>query len=573
MWRNGGRCVPGPSAAFTPRLKGDRRTVGDVSGTAPIMLHREASSQAMNQRMPWPEVGGSRLHNSADQHSDGQRIGILLRRGGSVILASVALSLAVATIHIVNSPSIYVASTQVLYDPHQQGAAQSERDYVQYTIDTAQLESQIQVLKSEEISRTVISAHALRSDSEFSHPAPSLLGRLRSLVVGDSVQPDDPAIADARTDAVTAAIFDQSYDVRRVGQSYVLLVTFRSLYPEKAARLANAVTAAYVARQLTAKVFNAERAGFLQAPLQDLNKELESAREAIKTGVLQPGAFPSANVQILNTGRVPLARAAPQVPLILAFSTALGLLLGTAAVIAWQRLNRCLVTPGQAQQALGLACLGELPTWSRWTSRRLKLWADDPSIPYIRKTKNVRAALEIALPIENRTQCIGILSARRREGRSLLAAHLARAFAANGETTLLIDGDLSSAALTLAFAPATEAGEAFSTGTSSARERGLRDVSGFNFLSAATQRLRAPNSSLGNSLRSIVEAERSQHHRIIVDLPPLSDFPDSWDALNVFDSIVVVILSGSTPQADVEQVLDSCRLVHTSIAGVVMNSK
>lgn len=70
--------------------------------------------------------------------------------------------------------------------------------------------------------------------------------------------------------------------MRRVGLTYVILISFRSFDPELAAQIANAVANAYIDDQLEAKYQSARRAGtWLLARLRDLREQASTAERTV----------------------------------------------------------------------------------------------------------------------------------------------------------------------------------------------------------------------------------------------------------------------------------------------------
>ena len=76
--------------------------------------------------------------------------------------------------------------------------------------------------------------------------------------------------------------FESRLNVRRVGLTYVILISFRSFNADRAAEVANAVAEAYVNDQLEAKYQSAKRAStWLQARLRELREQASAAELAV----------------------------------------------------------------------------------------------------------------------------------------------------------------------------------------------------------------------------------------------------------------------------------------------------
>ena len=121
--------------------------------------------------------------------------------------------------------------------------------------DSAAVESQAEILKSEKIALAVIEKLHLTEDPDFVKP-----GRLADLfakLVGSVPRPQ----SQSETTRRVAETFARRLDVKRVGLSYIIEVGFSASDPKRAAQIANAVADAYMADQLGGKSEGASRAG------------------------------------------------------------------------------------------------------------------------------------------------------------------------------------------------------------------------------------------------------------------------------------------------------------------------
>jgi succinoglycan biosynthesis transport protein ExoP len=145
--------------------------------------------------------------------------------------------------------------------------------------DASWIESQIGVLKSQGVAAYVVKQLRLADDPDFVQSAPDWLDEVRARLFGRQVPPppSDTAKAAAAVDALRSQL-----DVRRVGQSYMMNIEFRSANPDQAAKIANAMVDAYIYDQLNAKYLSNRRAGdWLQERLQNLREQAASAERAV----------------------------------------------------------------------------------------------------------------------------------------------------------------------------------------------------------------------------------------------------------------------------------------------------
>ena len=148
------------------------------------------------------------------------------------------------------------------------------------SIDSGLVESEVEMLKSENVSLAVIKKLNLVDDPEFSgrigSPFQMLLGMISGLFSRDA-----PKSEYERTRRA-AAVFADRLTVKRIGLSYIIQIGFLSLDPKRAADIADAVANAYIVDQLQAQFQVARQAGvWLQDRLRELREQATAAERAV----------------------------------------------------------------------------------------------------------------------------------------------------------------------------------------------------------------------------------------------------------------------------------------------------
>jgi succinoglycan biosynthesis transport protein ExoP len=185
----------------------------------------------------------------------------ILRRNLWIIIASVVLSAAIGAGYVLTTPTTFVASAQVLIEPQRPQLFWQEPGMLDLTIDNAQVESQVEILRSDRMT-SVIRDLELTNDPEF--------------------YGEEKPSSESNQLRVAIAAFNQKLSVRRLGQSYVIEIAFRSEDPAKAALVANAVADAYIRDQLEAKSFAARRGSvWLEERIAELRVKLGAAASAV----------------------------------------------------------------------------------------------------------------------------------------------------------------------------------------------------------------------------------------------------------------------------------------------------
>ena len=147
-------------------------------------------------------------------------------------------------------------------------------------VDAGIVQTEVEILKSPKISLSVINELRLTEDPEFVSGGSGPLSVLRKLIFG-APETNEAASEDQLTRRVLAA-FDSRRIVSRVGTTYVMEIGFRSLDPEKSAKISNAIASAYIADQLDAKYQATRRATiWLQDRIKELRSQVSAADRAV----------------------------------------------------------------------------------------------------------------------------------------------------------------------------------------------------------------------------------------------------------------------------------------------------
>lgn len=356
----------------------------------------------------------------------------IMRRRWRILFAAVALAVALAVLYVVSTPPEFTATAALIPDTKDQ--LQSPAEVSQNVIvDQGLVESQVETLKSEKIAIAVIDKLGLWHDSEFADSDGSYVSRGLS-ALKNAVSFGEPKQSSMEEVKRRRAIlrFKQKLSVGRVRRSYIIEISFSSLDPNKAARIANEVPEAYIQDQLGAKFFKAERTkAWMHQHIQELRNQADEAAQAVgqfklrgaiiarndsTTGqrddaasgrgatdesrrletaaeekksvydnlvnrynrVLQfveQHSFPVTEARVLTEAMPPLAKGYPQTTLILAVALFAGGMLGIAGALTREYFDRSLHTPEQIERELGLKCLGFLPALPRRSGGRWGLRA------------------------------------------------------------------------------------------------------------------------------------------------------------------------------------------------------
>lgn len=273
------------------------------------------------------QTDGARLPSTMQMQSDRQdgagigeliKLGLVfVRRQYLVIIFTTVLASVASLIYLRLVPPAYTAQVQVLFENPRAQFLQKQSLLSEPVVDVTQIETQLQIIKSQATAAAVINQLKLANHPDFkeSRPLPSwLLGWLRRW------RSNPPAAAQSaapeQLSEVTIAGFLDRLSAGRVGYSHVIEINFTSSDPALAAEIANAIAKAYINDQLEAK-FEASRTAtsWLRERLRNLGEEALTAERAVdayksQNNIVSPGGKPIDEQQIteLNT-RLATARA------------------------------------------------------------------------------------------------------------------------------------------------------------------------------------------------------------------------------------------------------------------------
>jgi uncharacterized protein involved in exopolysaccharide biosynthesis len=180
--------------------------------------------------------------------------------GMPVVLAALLMSL-----YIVTAKPMYTAVTHLLIDANLPHILPEQPGDYRAQLDAAQVDSQIAILRSDQIAMIVINKLQLLTDPDFLERA-SFFG---VVTPSDSSKTQTRRVMDA---------FQSELQIRRQGRSYVLEVSYRSDKPEKAAQLADATVEAYIDDQLRARADAAQQGSqWLEGRIQALRAQVNAA--------------------------------------------------------------------------------------------------------------------------------------------------------------------------------------------------------------------------------------------------------------------------------------------------------
>jgi len=197
-----------------------------------------------------------------------------------IVIVSMALIMALGLLYLFTTPPTYLATASVEIDARRaESFKQQPVSSDNAAVDTQMVQTQIEILKSATISRSVVKKLRLTDDPEFVGAGRGLKGQLTKLI-SEFLSSAKPSGSELMRMAV-ATLADHR-TVTRDSQTYAVEIGVELLDSNKAAQIANAIVDAYLDDELEAKYAATRRASvWLQQRSKELQAEASAARRAV----------------------------------------------------------------------------------------------------------------------------------------------------------------------------------------------------------------------------------------------------------------------------------------------------
>ncbi|HMF05784.1 MAG TPA: Wzz/FepE/Etk N-terminal domain-containing protein [Methylocella sp.] len=209
----------------------------------------------------------------------------VLRHQRPTVIVFMVLIMAIAFFYLMTATPTFVATAYMVIDTHQLQLLQDPQEAARATInvDAGMVSTQIQLLKSPNVSRAVIGKLRLTEDREFT--STSFLSAMIGWVI-NLFTPSGPPLTQEEENAQllskVQSRFEDMRTITRVEQSYVMEIDAQSEDRYKAAKIANAIAEAYIDDTLEAKYQETRRANvWLQGRLQELRAQVAAEQQAV----------------------------------------------------------------------------------------------------------------------------------------------------------------------------------------------------------------------------------------------------------------------------------------------------
>ncbi|MBM2711770.1 hypothetical protein JQK88_10995 [Mesorhizobium caraganae] len=567
------------------------------------------------------------------------------------IMGCLAAGILAAGFYVVTTDPTYTASTQILIEPNLAKLLQQQPGEANVSLDTAQIESRIALMRSEKTAMMVIDSLNLRDDATFNRPQSLTLSErfhqfgalvLKTLGLrtgasadasesaGDGQPPSGSAdgtaseIAEFRRTRHTMQAFQNGLDIRQMGGSYAIEISFSSHDPELSAKVANATANALVLEQLGTKGAVAHEDGaWLDKRLEVLRSQMNNATQIAQefrarhdysvgrpsavaavrdkamenaggethestleeldltadiyrkmyrdflqahTSSLNQETYPIADLRVITPASPSPSASHPRRSLMLAFGALFGIMVGVALAFIRNMFDKTIRWPRQVREGLGLECMGELPPFDRrGHSGRMDEVTNSPHSPLSHSLRRVKTAISLA-DTAHPMKWLGITSTTEGEDKCSTAINLASVYSMSGQRVLLLDANLSHPELTRLLLGGSPAAGEQSAGpvTSSIVPVPNRKFDLLPCSSSDTNELLVPQ-----TMHAAV-AELQSYDIVIVVLPSFTSGPSKLAVNSVLDGVILVAGWGRTSMDALKELVRSMHASKARIAGVLI---
>ena len=230
----------------------------------------------------------------------------VVRRQMLVVLLFAMLGAGLGAITFLRATPPYTASATLLVDTHKIEVLQQSAVSEGLPIGSiGAMDSQIELLKSDELALSVIKKLKLSEDPRFVGDGKPGIARGLLAKYFPLLSPKQSSPTDADRMARAVAIFNKSLTVDRVGAAYAIEIGFESRDADLAAEVANEVANSYNDLQQTSETEAARQASaWLETRIPELRAKSEAANRAVVEYKTEHNIVQTGSGQLINDQRV-----------------------------------------------------------------------------------------------------------------------------------------------------------------------------------------------------------------------------------------------------------------------------
>ena len=198
-----------------------------------------------------------------------------------LIVGSIVIMLVIGGIYVSTATRYYSASVFILVDTSKNSLMNKQDMAVDRTLDPGLVDSQVEILKSDSVTFTVVRNLGLIDNADFTAGDGGLISTVVGFI-GSLGRSEGPPSREEVERAAADKLVD-NMKVKRIGQTYVIEVDYSSRNAALAAQIANGISDAYTVSELEARYQSSRRAGqWLQDRIKELREQASAADLAVQ---------------------------------------------------------------------------------------------------------------------------------------------------------------------------------------------------------------------------------------------------------------------------------------------------
>ncbi len=272
---------------------------------------------------------------------------------------------------------------------------------------------------------------------------------------------------------------------------------------------------------------------------------------------------------LLDTAEAPLVPSSQSGPRLFVLGIIASLALGVALAILRDLVDRRFRYPDQATVDLGLTIAGTVPKFR--ANRRGDLSITSQS-QIVESFRTLRLGVRHYFPA-NEPVVVAVTSPGPGEGKSLVSANIAIAFANSGQKTLLIDGDVRRGVVHTTFDTKRRPGLVDYLAGHSTAEEVVQPTSTQNLsiIPSGSRNRKAPELLVSERMNELVQAMRKEYEVVVIDAPPFAAGMDAFALSACAGHALIVLRPGTTDRKLAAMKLEILDRLPVGIIGAVLN--
>jgi succinoglycan biosynthesis transport protein ExoP len=317
------------------------------------------------------------------------------------------------------------------------------------------------------------------------------------------------------------------------------------------------------------------------AGLDDLERRAQASQALYDTYLnryketVASGGTERADATVVSWADRPLMPSSPKWPLNIVLGVAIGLGAGFAAAFIAEMLFSGLTTGAEVEQQLGLAYLAGVPLTSTLSPRPRTTPEEavaEPRSAFAEAFRSLRTSLQYIAP--RSPQVIAITSALPKEGKTTIAACLARSMALDGQRVIILDCDAVQSGLSRRLCPARRTSGLVELLNGEATFDEVMEVdafSGAHVLPQASRHRGPPGQIVGDPMFALIDSLKEQYDHIIIDTAPVLPIAETRLITAIADATILVARWRHTPDHAIKAALRLLPPKYVNVVGVVLS--